>query len=418
MMVMVRCGGRVLVGHAGAPRGAFRYPTPNVARVRDPGAAQRCENPSVNSRDVPASRRAGLMARLTAVLCIAVLTIALGPAAALPAAQSLDTPCDVRTSERVVAIGDVHGAYDRFVAILTKAGLIDARGRWAGGRAVFVQTGDVVDRGPDSRRALDLVKRLEQEAARAGGRVFALLGNHEVMRMVGDWRYVSAGEFAAFRNGSSSDLRNALLERAMQQAESKAKDEKRAFDEDAFRVQFEREVPLGFIEMRQAFDPQGDYGKWLRTHSTVVRVNGVAFMHGGTSEDVAALGCEAINSMVRSELAELSIPVDQAKLPLSAGESGPLWYRGLAQEPEPAFAPALERILKSLDAHAIVVGHTPNPGRVLTRFGGRVIAIDSGMLDGQFFPGGVASALELQGGTMTAIYEDRRERIETPALAR
>jgi hypothetical protein len=186
-----------------------------------------------------------------------------------PSAQTTDSVCELRTTERVVAVGDIHGAYDRFLAILGKAGLVDARGRWTGGRAILIQTGDVLDRGPDSKKVLDLLRRLEQDARRDGGRVIALIGNHEVMRMVGDWRYVSAGELAAFRTGNSTDLRNAILDRSVEQAATRAKAEKRNFDEAAFRNQFLKDIPLGYIEMRQAFDLTGDYGKWLRSHSTM-----------------------------------------------------------------------------------------------------------------------------------------------------
>jgi hypothetical protein len=348
--------------------------------------------------------------------CIALLTPALW--LSVPAAQSDDNPCDVRTSERVVAVGDVHGAYDRFVSILTKAGLIDARQQWSGGRAILVQTGDIVDRGADSKKALDLIRRLEQEASSAGGHVYALLGNHEVMRIQGDWRYVSDGEYAAFRTSSSEDVRKTVLERAVAAEADEAKKANRPFDQAAYRVQFLREVPLGFVEMRQAFDVMGEYGKWLLTHPTMAKVNGIVFMHGGASEEVAARGCAAINASVRAELAAPPPAPERANTTLSAGESGPLWYRGLAREPESSFAPALERILKSLGARAIVIAHTPVlPGRVTTRFGGRVVTIDSGMLDGEFFPGGVASAIEWQGDTLTAIYEDRRERIQIPASA-
>ena len=62
-----------------------------------------------------------------------------------------------------------------------------------------------------------------------------------------------------------------------------------------------------------------------------------------------------------------------------------------------------------MNARAIVVGHTPTIGRISTRFGGKVVQIDSGMLDGSFFPGGIPSALEIHGGTWTAIYLNRRE---------
>ena len=116
--------------------------------------------------------------------------LALAVAGARPAAQPRapqapgSFPCDVQTTERIVAVGDIHGAFDQFVAILRAAGIIDKRNRWSGKKAVLVQTGDVLDRGPDSRKALDLLRKLEGEAQRAGGRVYALLGNHELMRLV------------------------------------------------------------------------------------------------------------------------------------------------------------------------------------------------------------------------------------------
>ena len=76
----------------------------------------------------------------------------------------------VRGAPRVVAVGDVHGAYERFAAILHSAGVVDENGRWSGGKTQLVQTGDVLDRGTDTRRCLDLLMRLEGEAKKAGGR--------------------------------------------------------------------------------------------------------------------------------------------------------------------------------------------------------------------------------------------------------
>ena len=122
--------------------------------------------------------------------------------------------CRFTGIDRIVAIGDIHGAYDRFVEILTASGLVDKQQRWIGGRTHLVQLGDVVDRGPDSAKALDLLKRLEKDAARAGGAVHPLLGNHEVMRVLGDLRFVSPGEYAAFVSSKSEEVRDAYVKRA------------------------------------------------------------------------------------------------------------------------------------------------------------------------------------------------------------
>ena len=79
----------------------------------------------------------------------------------------------------VYAASDVHGGYDRFVALLSTYGLVDASGAWAGGNAVLVIAGDMFDKGPKGLEVIDLVRALQPEAAAAGGAVIATLGNHE-----------------------------------------------------------------------------------------------------------------------------------------------------------------------------------------------------------------------------------------------
>jgi hypothetical protein len=318
--------------------------------------------------------------RAAAALSVAAC-IALGAAAPQPvvAQRAVESPCDIRTTERVVAIGDVHGAYENLVAILRAAGLIDRRDRWSGGRARLVQTGDILDRGADSRKVIDFFRRLERDAANAGGRVYTLLGNHEFMRLVGDWRYVSPGEFRAFQNADSEDFRERAFELISKQNEERARAEQRPFDRRLFRDQFMKEIPLGYLEMRLAFD-NGDYGKWVKSRPTAVKINGVLFLHGGISEKVAELGCAGVNAAVAADIASLPVPASQVASLLSSTEDGPLWYRGLAQEPEETFTPTLDAILARTGARAVVIGHTPvSGGKIQTRFGGRVLLIDTGM---------------------------------------
>jgi hypothetical protein len=164
--------------------------------------------------------------------------------------------------------------------------------------------------------------------------------------------------------------------------------------------------------MQLAFGPKGEYGSWLRQRNTMIRINGVVFIHGGTSPAVAAMGCAKVNQAVRSDLDALGSAIDpkRAATLLATSEDGPLWYRGLAQNDEGSFTPEVEAILRQLNARAIVTGHTvAADGRVRLRFGGRVIQLDTGMLGGRFFPAGRASALEILDGRVTAIYEDRRD---------
>ena len=351
-------------------------------------------------------RRARPLARRVTAL---VLAAGLWPAIA----TAQDAPrqaCGLTTSERIVSVGDVHGAYDQLVAILRAAGLIDDRERWIAGRAILVQTGDMLDRGPDSRRALDLLRRLERDAPRAGGQVHVLLGNHEVMRLFGDLRDVSDDEYDAFRNLQSLQLRELVAERVVQDAAVRAVAAGERFDEDEFHRRYLRETPLGSIEMQIAFGPEGDYGRWLRQLDTMIAINGIAFVHGGVGPAVASMGCEAINRQVRTEVQSPTVD-PQALL---VREDGPFADRALALQDEARYAASVETILRALGARAIVVGHTvAETGRIVPRFGGRVLPTDTGMLGGEVYPDGRASALEIHGETVTAIYEDGREPLGT-----
>ena len=326
-----------------------------------------------------------------------------GPALiAFAFALSIVTPAAAKSAcewdgiERVVAIGDVHGAYDRFVEILKVAGIIDGDAHWIAGPTHLVQLGDVVDRGDDSRKALDLIRRLEREATAAGGMVHFLLGNHEAQRMLGDLRYVTGGEFDAFASANSEKVRTDYL---------------KTLGAQGSRDETQQMTPLGLVEMRLAFGRDGEYGRWLRQLPVTIKVNGIEFVHGGISPPVAALGCDKINDQVRRELTNDLDKTRAAPLQsLTARGEGPLWYRGLAEEPD-TFAPQVEGIVAKMRVRAIVVGHSVTAsGRVTTRFDGRVIQIDTGMQPA-YVPNGRAVALEIKGGEATAIYVDRRENV-------
>jgi hypothetical protein len=309
--------------------------------------------------------------------------------------------CEWTGVDRIVAIGDVHGAYDRFVEILKVAGIIDGGLHWAAGKTHVIQLGDILDRGDDSRKAMDLARALEREAEKAGGRMHLLLGNHEIARMLGDLRLTTPGEYAAFVTTDSAEVR-----------EKAAKALKPATDEEL--AQLIQQTPLGLVEMQRAFGRESEYGRWLRQHPTVIKIDQFLFVHGGISPAVAPMGCAAINEQVQRDLTDDLARTREAPLAtLTARVDGPLWYRGLAQEPD-TFAPQIDDILTRQAARAIVIGHTVTPtGRVTPRFGGRVIQIDTGMQPA-YAQGGRASALEIVRDEGTAIYVDRRDPVALP----
>jgi hypothetical protein len=216
--------------------------------------------------------------------------------------------------------------------------------------------------------------------------------------MLGDLRQTAAGEYAAFANPDSPAMREKYL-RTLNPPSGTDREE------------VLRQTPLGLVELRQAFGRDGEYGRWLRQVPAVIKIDDFVFVHGGISPTVAPLGCAAINEQVRRDLTSDLDKTRAAPLASLVGRvDGPLWYRGLAQEPE-AFAPQVTDVLAKLKARAIVVGHTVSTtGRVATRFDGRVIQIDTGMQPA-YVQGGRASALEIRGNEVTAIYLDRRDTI-------
>jgi len=338
-------------------------------------------------------RRRGstLLAAWLAVICAA------------PASQTglsaRATPCEFDKAERIVAVGDVHGAYDRFQEILRAAGVIDERLRWTGGKTHLVQTGDILDRGADSRQALEFLRRLGRDAERAGGRVHALIGNHEAMRLLGNYRYVVPGEYEAFTTPESKDTRKFIIEKSPPEE----------------REKLEEQTPLGMIEMIRAFGADQDLGTYVRSLNAVVKINGILFLHGGISPTVAAMSCGEINDTVRRELGRDLEKTKKAPLAsLTAREDGPLWYRGLANEPE-TFAPQVKQILETQRARALVVGHSAYPGPIRSRFDKTVFLIDTGMQP-SYVPTGRASALEIRGEVFTAIYTDSKQIIKTPGV--
>jgi hypothetical protein len=366
---------------------------------------------------------------------------------------------------RIVAIGDVHGAYDGFVGILQAAGLIDGNRQWSGGTAVLVQTGDVFDRGTGVREALDLLMRLQDDAKRAGGRVEPLLGNHEMMNIIAEYRDVSPSAYTAFADARSADRQKRAYDDVVKVLKRRSPQPAEIPSREAWN----QTHPPGFVEYSEALGPRGKYGKWLRGNAVTETIASTAFMHAGVNPASTAT-LDEINRTAGSEIARwdaakaalveaqivpafstLSEVIDAAGIEyqriaealktgtppgdhvtrefaerlqfvLEIGKSsllaadGPLWFRGFAQWPD-GEEPQAAALTARLGVARFVTGHTPLPqGRIRARFGNRMFLIDTGMLT-TYFKGGRASALELQGDRVTAIYTDGREVLVPSAAA-
>lgn len=400
---------------------------------------------------VQVMRRLSLISAVVALLCMGVV----------PTAQP----------RRIVAVGDIHGAHDEFVGIMQAARLLDAERRWSGGNATFVQTGDYTDRGAGVRAVMDLLMTMEAQAAKAGGRAIVLLGNHELMNLLGEQRDVTPEIYATFADGESEARRERAW--AHYEALATARAKARPVVPEVYTKTKEAWMaahPPGWLEYREAFSPRGRYGKWLRDKRSTARVDGTLFMHAGPDPLGAITDVDAIDPQIRQEIARMdrfteravaakvALPfftlqelleaaageiravnavvaaakeagetpdlrgfdiefVKQAVDVLSIGEwqvlnpNGPMWYRGYAAAPEASLRDPVATLFANNKLSRIVVGHTPSgERRILTRLGGQIVLIDSGMLAAAYK--GRASALEIAGNELTAIYTDGRVPLE------
>ncbi|MDP8916549.1 MAG: metallophosphoesterase [Pseudomonadota bacterium] len=304
------------------------------------------------------------------------------------------------TPQRIVAIGDLHGDHRAWRDIAAAAGLVDRAGRWTGGRTIVVQTGDVVDRGPDSLKIIRDLRRLQSEARRTGGKVIALVGNHEAMNITGDLRYVHPGEYAAFRGPRSQAVRERYYSNHRRSIEEAARRQAPELTDDQIRAAWEQATPLGMIEHRQAWHPAGEVGAWVIRNPAVVKLGDLLFVHGGLGGAYAALSVEDINRRVAAALSAR----EQADSAIINDPNGPLWYRGLVSgnrivpgKAALSIDQELTQVLRGHGARAIIIGHTPSLNGIVISHAGRLVRIDTGISEHY---GGSVSYLEIIGDRM------------------
>ena len=105
--------------------------------------------------------------------------------------QGPETRFAFRGVDSICAISDIHGEYEKYLALLSSQGIIDENLRWSFGKGHLVVLGDCFDRGDRVTELLWHIFSLEKQAEKAGGRVHLLLGNHEVMILGEDFRYMN-----------------------------------------------------------------------------------------------------------------------------------------------------------------------------------------------------------------------------------
>lgn len=274
---------------------------------------------------------------------------------------------------RVIAIGDVHGDLGRLARILMAVGVINKNFEWIGGDTIVVQVGDQIDsasrtvvkddweRMPDTD-VLTFMDRLDLLASVRGGHVFSLIGNHELMNVMGQFMYVS--EFSA------SPMR------------------------------------------AERFKPGGDLARLLAKRLVILQIGDVIFCHAGITPEIAeryAGRLHLFNIAMSKFLLNLTMTPDEADAfqnGVMDPDNGVLWtrrYMSMSNE-------EIERVLKATGAKHICVGHNTVSQITASDPDARIVFIDA-MLSRSYGSGGDVQVLEiLDGGKIFRTIEVKIEK--------
>ena len=295
--------------------------------------------------------------RLHTLLVVTILTLV----ASIPL-WAAERQYEWSNVSRIVAVGDVHGDYDQMVKCLKANGVIDDNNKWIGGKTHLVQVGDIMGRGPDSKKAMDLLMDLESQAKDAGGAVHALIGNNDAFML-------------------------------------------RGFYQNLYRTEAE---PYGGMDaFKKAMTAEGKYGKWIRAHNTVIKINDILFLHAGFSPKYATMSLQTINNNITESLGR-DIVEDR---------DGPLSTRHMGEGDDNKVREALLPAIKNFGIQHIVIGHTTTPSQVIElKANGGVIMIDVGMSKtNSSKPGnpaaGPAMSLLIENGRFYAVTPEEKKEL-------
>ncbi len=250
-------------------------------------------------------------------------------------------PVRITGVDSLFVMADIHGEYDQMVSILQNAGLIDGELRWTGGERHLVALGDMMSRGSEVTPVLWFLYRLEREAEASGGRVHIVLGNHEIMVMLSDLRYVHYRE-----------------------------------------MWLATSYGLGYDRM---FDPRESIlGRWLAEAPAMLQVDDILLAHGGVSSDQLAFTVESHRDTLVTYMAEdlfyrwgdttAFFDIDSItfnrRVDFFWGDRSVFWYRGYSDSD--TLTAELDSVLEHFDSRIHVMGHTPVPG-IREVYDGRMI---------------------------------------------
>ncbi len=241
----------------------------------------------------------------------------------------------------LVVISDIHGQFDLMVELLQSHGVIDENLNWIYGKGHLVINGDILGRGDKVTEALWLAYLLEDQAIEAGGRLHCLLGNHELMLLDNDLRYLNQ--------------------------------------------KYVRAASLMKMSVKKLHNEESVLGNWLRKRPIIVTIDSLLFTHAGISTEFVErqLTAHDVNKIFYENI--LKTPKNRSnkgrEISFLTGPTGPIWYRGYFDENN-IDVKDLDAILAYFGSQKIIVGHT-SVDMITPLFGGRVLAVDSSIKNGR-----------------------------------
>jgi len=289
-------------------------------------------------------------------------------------AGPLDLPTRYPPAQRIVAIGDLHGDLEATRTALRLAGAIDEYDQWVGGTMAVVQTGDQLDRGDDEFEILDLLDALTVQAQAAGGAMHVLNGNHELMNVKQDLRYVTLGGFLDFLPTPVADPETV-----------------------------DPQVVVDAVHERlKACRPGKPFALRLLDRNVITILGDTVFVHGGVLPHVVDYGIERLNQEARAWIRkDRQYPPD-----ILLASDGPVWSRHYSDDPDVEDCRLLEEALDGLGARRMVVGHTVHDEGISPACGEMVWRVDVGLAEHY---GGSPAVLELQDGEARVIEGEIRQ---------
>ncbi|CAM1345330.1 ankyrin repeat domain-containing protein [Tenacibaculum amylolyticum] len=247
---------------------------------------------------------------------------------------NFETPPTIyKEPKKLLVVSDIEGNFYALKKILEGTGVMNKDYQWTFGQGHLVLVGDFFDRGKNVTPVLWLIYELERQAEEANGMVHFIIGNHEVMNIQGDYRYVQQ----KYKNTALGLHKN----------------------------------------LKDLYSENTILGNWLTSKNCVEKIGDAIYVHGGLSKRLAEdnFTLEEMNTLARKYYRKPISEIKENKRArgVFSGNVGPLWYRGYFTEKLPQAE--IDFITDHYKANTIIVGHTPVKN-IKKMYHNKIIAID------------------------------------------